>query len=296
MYAADSELSPTGLRLYDVGGPEPVVVATQALVCSNPRDLSASPDGTRVVTACGPDYEHKVYSADKLAFSGSYPTGRYPLAGAWSADGATFVAGIDSAYEPDVYVFRQGWNAPARIGDFGGEGPGEAARPGHLGERVARVDGDRGVVGRPGAARARRASTGLQPADGERHPGAFYPGSSTTLSGRLGTVAGAALPGEVLRVSRAAAGEAPVVLPSVTTGPDGGFAFSGTPPRPARTGGTPIYGTVRLYYDGSDSELSEHVTTVTLDANGGATFADAPPRRRGHLHGHGRAEPVSTRR
>jgi hypothetical protein len=47
VYAADAGLSPTTLHLYDVRGSAPVSVASRAQACSNLRDLTASPSGTR---------------------------------------------------------------------------------------------------------------------------------------------------------------------------------------------------------------------------------------------------------
>ena len=82
VYAADAGLSPTDLYLYDVSGAAPVLIAARASVCGNLRDLSAKPDGSQVVTACGSPYQHEVWSADKLLPLGGYPSGPYPLAGA----------------------------------------------------------------------------------------------------------------------------------------------------------------------------------------------------------------------
>lgn len=85
VYAADALLSPTDLPLYDVSGSARTLVASRAQVCSNLRDLSASPDGTQVGTSCGSPYRHTAWSSHRLKTLGSYLTGAYPLAGAWSA-------------------------------------------------------------------------------------------------------------------------------------------------------------------------------------------------------------------
>ncbi len=131
-----------------------------------------------------------------------------------------------------MYVFRQGWSAPARIVDFGGAQ--DLVKPRGLalsanGSRVwavtrtASTDLALHVLHVPGPDSSQMTLSAT--------PSALYPGSSTTLSGRLGTVAGATLPGEVLRVSRATTGEGPVALSGVTTGPDGFFTLSDKPPK-----------------------------------------------------------------
>ena len=239
VYAADAGLSMTGLYLYDVTGAAPALVAARSQVCSNLRDLSAAPDGSRVVTACGSPYQHTIWSGTKLEPMGTYPSGAYPLAGAWSADGTTFVAGLDSAYEPDVYVYRQGLNAPARIVDFGSTSA--LLQPRGLavsadGLRVWAVTGD--VYGKGLAVRVLDVpSVSSATVTLSAGPDALYPGSSTTVSGRLATVAGAPLGGQALRVTRGATGAFPVRLPDVTTDADGRFSVVDTPPGP----GTWVY-------------------------------------------------------
>jgi hypothetical protein len=121
VYAADSGLSPTDLYLYDVTGAAPVVLARRAQACSNLGDLSAAPDGSRVVTACGSPYSHNTWSSNKLEPGLSYPTGAYPVAGSWSADGQ-FVAGTDSAYSTDVHAYPAGSSTPTWRVDFGSSG------------------------------------------------------------------------------------------------------------------------------------------------------------------------------
>lgn len=310
VYAADSWSSPTGLHLYDVtSAAAPVLVAAVSQVCSNLRDLSAAPDGSRVVTACGSPYEHTIYSATKLAKMGTYPSGPYPLAGAWSADGETFVAGLDSSYEPDVYVYRSGLNAPARIVDFGSN---TLLQPRGLavsadGLRVWAVTGD--VYSENLAVRVLDVpSPDSATLTLSASPSAMYPGTSTTVSGRLATVAGTPLAGQVLRVSRAVTGGSTVSLPDVTTGANGSFSLVDTPTTPGTyvyevsrdadaarasvsvlvwpvegtlylsltrgtSGGTPVSGTAQLYYTGSTSTAG---LTVSLVRTGMGMRVDLP--------------------
>src|SRR3954469_3326156 len=72
VYAADSQLSPTNLYLYDVSGQSPRLVGSRFQICSNLTDLDARPDGSQVVTSCGGTYDHDVYSSYKLEFVGAY--------------------------------------------------------------------------------------------------------------------------------------------------------------------------------------------------------------------------------
>ncbi|MDQ3611116.1 MAG: hypothetical protein M4D85_05820 [Actinomycetota bacterium] len=232
VYAADAGLSSTSLYLYGVTGAAPSLVASRGQVCSNLADLSAKPDGSQVVTACGSPYRHDVYSADKLTGAGSYYTGSYPNAGAWSADGGTYAAGTDSPYSRDVQVYAASMTERVRDVDFGSSN--ERLVPRGLavsadGSRVWAVTGGviRGVTLRvldvPGVSAS---SMTVEP-----DPGAFYVGGSTTVGGTLSS-RGAGVPGATLTVRRYGynAGEEPVSLPSVVTEADGTYSFADTPP------------------------------------------------------------------
>ena len=206
------------------------MIAARASVCSNLRDLSAKPDGSQVVTACGYPYQHEVWSADKLLPLGGYPGGPYPLAGAWSGDGRSFDAGLDSAYEPDVYLYAAGSTTPTRIVDIGATT--ELLQPRGLamsadGHRVWAVTrASSGLVLRVLDLPAPDAATIVLDAT----PGALYAGASVEVYGGLLAVTGMPLAGEVLTVSRAATGAYPVPLGTVTTDVEGGFFLVDTPP------------------------------------------------------------------
>lgn len=232
VYAADAVLSPTSLYVYDVTGAAPSLVASRGQVCSNLADLSAKPDGSQVITACGSPYRHDVYSADKLVGVGSYGTGAYPNAGAWSADGGTYAAGTDSPYSRDVQVYAASMTERVRDVDFGSSN--ERLVPRGLavsadGSRVWAVTGGvtAGVTLRvldvPGVSAS---SMTVEP-----DPGAFYVGGSTTVGGTLSS-RGAGVPGAELTVRRYgySAGAEPVTLPAVITEADGTYSFADTPP------------------------------------------------------------------
>ncbi len=75
------------------------------------------------MTSCGYPYRHTAYSSNKLETIGSYATGAYPLAGAWSADGRVFAAGDDASSTTDVSVFEAGATSPSWTRDFGRRTP-----------------------------------------------------------------------------------------------------------------------------------------------------------------------------
>ena len=256
------------------------------------------------MTACGSPYQHEVWSADKLLSLGGYPSGPYPLAGAWSGDGRSFAAGLDSAYEPDVYFYAAGSATPTRIVDYGATT--ELLQPRVLamsadGRRVWAVTrASSGLVLRVLDLPAPDAATILLSAT----PGAFYAGGSVQLDGGLMAVTGRPLAGEVLTVSRAATGAYPVALGTVTTDVEGAFSFTDTPPGPGSyeytvvreadraRASTPVLvwstdtaldlsvsrgtspgtvtGSVRLSYQGPDSAAGRTIT-LSLLVEGAAT-------------------------
>ena len=229
VYAADALVSPTSLSLYDVSGASPQLIGARAAVCSNLRDLSASPDGAQVVTSCGSPYEHTAYSAAKLVTLGTYKTAAYPLAGAWSANGRVFAGGDDSAYGTDVSVFRAGGATPDWVRDFGStsallqprglalSADGSRAwavtrgASGGLDLRVLQVPG-------PSATTLTLASD----------PPSMFVGERTDIGGWL-SWGGVGVAGVLLTVTRTATGAAPVTLPSVTTRADGTYTFADSP-------------------------------------------------------------------
>ncbi len=181
------------------------------------------------MTACGCPYVHTIWSADELTQTGSFPSGAYPLAGAWSADGTTFVAGLDSAYA------GRGLPPPGRepAGAVGGLRRHDLAPPGP--GLAASADGRRAWAVASSSAGLVLHVLDLPRADAPTltvaaSPVGLYPGEPVTVPGRLAAVTGAPLAGELLQVSHVATGAAPVPLPSVTTAADGTFSLSDLPP------------------------------------------------------------------
>lgn|GEM_PF-1323028 len=243
VYAGDAGLSPARLFIYGVTGTPLQLIAARADIGSNLGDLAASPDGTKVVAAAGSPYEHDVYSIDKLASAGVYPSGTYPNAASWSGDGQVVAIGTSSMYDTDVRIYVAGSTTPQRTVDFGSDA--------YLQTRGLAVSADGSqtwaVTGDVyGANLAVRALSLPAPATSSltltASPSAAYPGTTTSLAGQL-TSAGTPLPGVTLAVSRTVGGmngATTTQLASVTTQADGTYSLSDTLPA---TSGTVTYRT-----------------------------------------------------
>ncbi|WP_326737160.1 Ig-like domain repeat protein [Streptomyces sp. NBC_01022] len=115
--------SPTELATYDVTSGTATRTAS-TFAGANLRDLALSPDGTQLVVASGSPYKHQVYRTSDLTPDIAYPSDAYPNAVDIAPDG-TVAAGIDGAYQPDVYVYKQGVTSkPVRTYDFPDTGDG----------------------------------------------------------------------------------------------------------------------------------------------------------------------------
>ena len=238
VYAADAGLSPTDLYLFDVTGSQATLVAARDSVCSNLRDLSASPDGDRVVTSCGNPYRHDVWSASTLETLPAYAADPYPLAGAFSADGHTFAGGVDASYSTDVRVYSADATTPSRTYDFGED---VLLQPRGLalsadGSRVWAVTrtnwgpAELRVLGgtpTPTPTPVRSPATLTLASD----PPSFFVGEKTGLGGWLSS-GGADIAGASLTVTRTATGAAPIALPGLTTRADGTYWFTDSPSEP----------------------------------------------------------------
>jgi DNA-binding beta-propeller fold protein YncE len=82
------------------------------------RQLAVTPDGSQVIVPSGSPYYHPVLSTSDLTEVHRYPTAAYPNAAAIRPDGLV-AAGINGAYEKDVYVFAAGGSTPIATFEFG---------------------------------------------------------------------------------------------------------------------------------------------------------------------------------
>ena len=80
--------------------------------------LAITPDGSQVIVPSGAPYYHPALRTSDLVEVHQYPTAPYPNAVAIRDDGLV-VAGIDGAYENDVYVFQPGGTTPIATYEFG---------------------------------------------------------------------------------------------------------------------------------------------------------------------------------
>jgi hypothetical protein len=92
---ANVGMEPAGVHIVDVSGTPTVTRSLSELSneCDNLQDLAVSPDGKSFVPACGWPYHHDVFSTTDLSQTDSYPTGIYPDAAAFSANGLMFAGG-----------------------------------------------------------------------------------------------------------------------------------------------------------------------------------------------------------
>lgn len=109
--------SPAELAVYDASSGTLTRTAHSDVDGGNMRELAVTPDGKDVVVASGSPYYEAVYKTSDLTSDGQYPANAYPNAVDIAPDGAV-AAGIDGAYEPDVYVFKPGSRTWAREFDF----------------------------------------------------------------------------------------------------------------------------------------------------------------------------------
>ncbi len=82
------------------------------------RQLAITPDGSEVIVPSGAPYYHPAFRTSDLVEVHEYPTAPYPNSVAIRDDGLV-IAGIDGAYEDDVYVFEPDGSTPIATYDFG---------------------------------------------------------------------------------------------------------------------------------------------------------------------------------
>ncbi|KPI09433.1 hypothetical protein OK074_3239 [Actinobacteria bacterium OK074] len=109
--------SPAELAVYDTSSGALSRTAHSDVNGGNLIDLAITPDGKDVVVASGAPYYQAVYKTSDLTADGQYPTNAYPNAVDIAPDGSV-AAGIDGAYDPDVYVFKPGSHTAVHTYDF----------------------------------------------------------------------------------------------------------------------------------------------------------------------------------
>ncbi|MET7670951.1 hypothetical protein [Micromonospora luteifusca] len=82
------------------------------------KQLAITPDGTGVIVPSGAPYYHPVLRTSDLVEVHQYPTVTYPNAVAIRPDGLV-VAGTNSSYDKDVWIFEPGGATPIATYEFG---------------------------------------------------------------------------------------------------------------------------------------------------------------------------------
>lgn len=103
--------------------------------------MAITPDGSQLIIASGSPYYHAAWRTSDLVEVHQYPTAAYPNSVAIGDDGLV-IAGIDGAYEKDVYVFEPGGSTPIATYEFG-HLPNQETWPYTLVSGGLAVDGNR---------------------------------------------------------------------------------------------------------------------------------------------------------
>jgi hypothetical protein len=103
--------SPAETSRYNVSSGAPVLAASTAHLSSGSNCTTSrfTPDGTKVLTACGSPYHIDEYDATTLLPTGNtYPTGAYPIGVRTTAANGGFVVAMTTGVTEALHVFRLG--------------------------------------------------------------------------------------------------------------------------------------------------------------------------------------------
>jgi len=116
--AGETGTNPANLYRFEATSTQLVQQAWRRTDGGSVRQLAVTPDGSQVVVPSGSPYYHPALDATDLTEVHRYPTVAYPNAVAIRDDGLV-VAGTNSAYDDDVWVFQPGGSTPVATFDFG---------------------------------------------------------------------------------------------------------------------------------------------------------------------------------
>jgi DNA-binding beta-propeller fold protein YncE len=116
--AGATDSNPAGLYRFEATSTRLVLRATGTTDGGSVRQLAVTPDGSQIVIPSGAPYYHQVFRTSDLTLAGKYQTTTYPNAVAIRDDGLV-VAGTDSSYDKDVWVFEPGGTTPIATFEFG---------------------------------------------------------------------------------------------------------------------------------------------------------------------------------
>jgi YVTN family beta-propeller protein len=268
---ATDGLDPSTAASYDTAQ-DPVTVHAQKTLktdtnasgnCASVNDLAVVPGGAQFIVTC--DDADEVFSTTNLGDQGTYPT-------ASVADGVAVASGTGmvaaSVGNGPIFVFTSGDTLP--VSEFGGITAGSELVPAGLGITADGAWVFAVMQDGSGYTLDRYDNEVLLTFNGPLTAGAGQP---VTLSGTL-TIGGVAAPaGDTISITRTGPGTA--LTESATTGADGAFSITDTPP------GTGQYGYI-ANYDGSPPEVFSAVSYLTVSLRPATLTLTATPANAGY--------------
>ncbi|MGN9775967.1 hypothetical protein ACTMS0_09345 [Micromonospora sp. H33] len=118
LIAGATGTSPANLYRFEATSTQLLQQAWRRTDGGSVKQLAVTPDGSQVIVPSGAPYYHPTLSATDLTEVHRYPTVPYPNAVAIRADGLV-VAGTNSSYDKDVWVFEPGGSTPIATFEFG---------------------------------------------------------------------------------------------------------------------------------------------------------------------------------
>jgi hypothetical protein len=116
--AGMTDSNPAGLYRFEATSTRLVLRATGTTDGGSVRQMAVTPDGSQIIIPSGAPYYHQIFRTSDLTLAGRYQTTHYPNAVAIRGDGLV-VAGTDSSYDKDVWVFEPGGSTPIATFEFG---------------------------------------------------------------------------------------------------------------------------------------------------------------------------------
>lgn len=116
--AGETGSNPAALYRFEATTTRLVMRAMGSTNGGSVRQMAVTPDGSQIIIPSGAPYYHQVFRTSDLTLAGKYPTTTYPNAVAIRDDGLV-VAGTNSAYDKDVWVFEPGGTTPIATYEFG---------------------------------------------------------------------------------------------------------------------------------------------------------------------------------
>jgi hypothetical protein len=132
LLVAEAGLSFTPTYRYHVARTGvPTLEKSGIVPVSNVRDVTLLAKEDQFLVAAGAPYQVQGFRLDDFSFAASYATGPYPIAVAVTSDERFVAAGTDAYYDPDVYVYPVGSDAPINVYELG-SGSRQDLAPGGL--------------------------------------------------------------------------------------------------------------------------------------------------------------------